>query len=222
MGHNMVLKSAHESKPIRRAAGAESPTFAFHSATGAENLKRSFFLAGNTDFFVFLEARSAAEILKSTLILGLRSPEIFGKVLLLYCCGRCSVAGLEGFIRKVHKVFCPLVPEMWVRTLPGSDFAKCRRVSAKVCQFRSSLSSPAKGCRLDSKVCQFCVKVAKFGQRCHIWSRASLSNSVKVPGFCQRLLGPAKAFGMCQRRLCFVNAAKSVKVVGFCACGQVW
>ena len=110
MGRNMVLKSAHGSKPIRRAAGAESPTSAFHSATGAEKLKRSFFLAGPPVSLCFLEARSAAEKLKSTLIWGSPGPEILGKVLLLYCCGRCSVTGLDMLISKVHELHFPLVP----------------------------------------------------------------------------------------------------------------
>ena len=39
VGQNMGLESAHESKSLRRVAGAESPTFDFYSATGAETEK---------------------------------------------------------------------------------------------------------------------------------------------------------------------------------------
>ena len=35
----MQVKCAHESKPLRRGAGAESPTFDFYSATGGETEK---------------------------------------------------------------------------------------------------------------------------------------------------------------------------------------
>ena len=43
----MEMKSAHESKSIRRAAGAESPTFDTYSATGAEKLKWASKSMGN-------------------------------------------------------------------------------------------------------------------------------------------------------------------------------
>ena len=36
MGHDVGMKFAHESEPIRRGAGAESPTLEIYSATGAE------------------------------------------------------------------------------------------------------------------------------------------------------------------------------------------
>ena len=43
----MEMKSAHESESIRRAAGAESPTFDTYSATGAEKLKWASKSMGN-------------------------------------------------------------------------------------------------------------------------------------------------------------------------------
>ena len=39
VGQNVEMETAHESEPIRRAGGAESPTFDIYSATGAEKLK---------------------------------------------------------------------------------------------------------------------------------------------------------------------------------------
>ena len=41
------MKCAHESKPLRRGAGAESPTFDYYSATGAEKLKWASNSTGN-------------------------------------------------------------------------------------------------------------------------------------------------------------------------------
>ena len=58
-----------------------------------ENNIGLFPTAKPSDFFVFLEARSAAEKLKSTLKWGLPEPGKLEKVLLLYCCGRCSATG---------------------------------------------------------------------------------------------------------------------------------
>jgi hypothetical protein len=39
MGQSVGMETAHESDPIRRAGGAESPTFNLYSATGAEKMK---------------------------------------------------------------------------------------------------------------------------------------------------------------------------------------
>ena len=47
VGQNLGMKSAHQSKSIRRGAGAESPTFDFYSATGAEKLKWASNSTGN-------------------------------------------------------------------------------------------------------------------------------------------------------------------------------
>ena len=39
VGPHVEMETAHESEPMRRAGGAESPTFEIYSATGAEKLK---------------------------------------------------------------------------------------------------------------------------------------------------------------------------------------
>ena len=46
-GSNVAMETAHESEPIRRAGGAESPTFEIYSATGAEKLKWASNSTGN-------------------------------------------------------------------------------------------------------------------------------------------------------------------------------
>ena len=47
MGQNVGMETAHESEPIGRAGGAESPTFEIYSATGAEKLELASSSMGN-------------------------------------------------------------------------------------------------------------------------------------------------------------------------------
>ena len=156
MGHNMVLKSAHESKPIRRAAGAESPTFAFHSATGAEKMKRSFFLAGNHRFLCDFGGAKRRRKIEKYPNLGVPGPGKFGKsasALLLWTVFRGWPGSTieppstqDGYDDEQNYCAPPLHgPNM-------SNSVKCCQTVVKVVDFvvklSSNASNPVKGCRI--------------------------------------------------------------------------